>query len=252
MFKKKSLLPIILLLIFFILFYLPIFNIMYQSFFCNNNINFSGYIDLFSDRQIIYSFFNSIFIAIITIIISLFIALCSIKYFFLNKKSLLLFLVSYLNLMIPETVLAIALLLFFTLAKIKLSIYTLIISHIVLTLGYVVPLLLQKFYDINTLYIVAAYDLGASVDFTWKTIIIPLLKPTIIASAFLTFIISFDDYVFSFFCTSVETLTISTPLLSLLRTGLNLKIKAFFSCMIFFSLGLGTLYLLYVGFNNEK
>ena len=252
MIYKKTYYSKIILLLFFSCFYLPIVNIIWQSFIVNNQLNFSGYLELFQDSEILQGCINSLFIAILTVIISSLIALYAIKYFFLKGKSKFFLAFNLLNLILPETVIAISLLLFFTYCNISLGYITLIISHIVFVLGYIIPLLYQKWNDINKLYILAAYDLGANDSFAWKTIILPLLKPAIITTSFLSFILSFDDYIFSYFCTSIDTVTISNPLLSLLKNGLSLKVKSLFVCMIFFSLLLSIIYLLYVGFNYEK
>ena len=249
---KSSYSSKIILLIFFSFFYLPIINIIWQSFIVNNQFDFSGYKELFQDVDILYGCFNSLLIAILTVIISSLIALYAIKYFFLQGKLKYFLLFNFLNLVLPETVIAISLLLFFSYFNIELGYITLIISHVVLVLGYITPLLYQKWLDINKLYIVASYDLGANDSFVWKTIILQLLKPTIISTSFLSFILSFDDYIFSYFCSSIDTVTISNPLLSLLKNGLNLKVKALFVCMISFSFLLSIIYLLYVGFNYEK
>ena len=178
--------------------------------------------------------------------------LYAIKYFFLKGKSKFFLIFNILNLILPETVIAISLLLFFAHFNIGLGYTTLIIAHVVFVLGYSIPLLYQKWLEIDKIYMIAAYDLGANDSFVWKTIILQLLKPTIITTSFLSFILSFDDYIFSYFCSSIETVTISNPLLLLLKNGLSLKIKALFVCMISFSFLLSILYLLYVGFNYEK
>ncbi len=249
---KKTYSSKIILIIFFSLFYLPIINIIWQSFIVNNKFDLSGYIELFNDSEILYGCLNSLLIAIATVIFSLFIALQAIKYFFLEGKSKFFLIFNFLNIIFPETVIAISLLLFFTYFRISLGYITLIISHIVLSLGYIIPLLYEKWLNINKLYILAAYDLGANDSFVWKSIILHLLKPTIITSCFLSFILSFDDYIFSYFCTSVDTITISNPMLFLLKNGLNIKVKSLFFCMISFSLLLSIIYLLYVGFKDEK
>jgi spermidine/putrescine transport system permease protein len=240
------------LVIFFILFYLPIINVIYQAFISEGQLTFIGFKEVFYDKEIIYSFLYSIFIATVTVLITLFITINAIKDVFLHNTNNKIVLISFLNLILPETVLAILLLIFFTTFNIPIGMLTLLIGHILLAIGYVLPLLLQKYLDINKLYFIAGYDLGASKEYVWQTIAKPLLKPTIIACAFLGFILSFDDYVFSFFCSSTEYSTISNPLLSLLKTGLTLKIKAFFVSILGFSFFIGLFYLLYIGFNNEK
>lgn len=250
--QKKNYFLTAVLITFFIFFYLPIMNIFYQSFIINGKFTLHGFIEVFEDKEIVKSFFYSICIGFATVCLTLFITIKAIKDIFLHNTSNKILLLSFLNLILPETVLAILLLILFTTFNIPIGLTTLLIGHVLLAIGYVLPLLLQKYLDINKLYFIAAYDLGASQEYVWKTIAKPLLKPTIIACAFLGFILSFDDYVFSFFCNSAEYSTISNPLLSLLKTGLTLKIKAFFVSMLGFSLLIGLFYLFYIGFNNEK
>lgn len=250
--EKKHYFLSTILIIFFVLFYLPIINVIYQAFINKGELTFLGFKEIFCDQEIIYSFLHSIVIATATVSITLFITINAIKDVFLHNTNKKIVFISFLNLILPETVLAILLLIFFTTFNIPIGILTLLVGHILLAIGYVLPLLLQKYLDINKLYFIAAYDLGASKEYVWQTITKPLLKPTIIACAFLGFILSFDDYVFSFFCNSAEYSTISNPLLALLKTGLTLKIKAFFVSILGFSFLIGLFYLLYIGFNNEK
>lgn len=252
MIYKKSYFPDLFLILFFLFLYLPLLNVMYSSVFINNSFDLSGYKELFLDQEIFYAFLNSLLVASLTVILSLTICLFSIKYFFLNKKSNLLIYLTLPNLIIPENVLAIGLLLFFTFLNFKFGLITLIISHTVLSIGYMMPLLYQRWLELNKLHIIAAYDLGASNNYVWKTIVLTFLKPTIIATSFLSFILSFDDYVFSYFCSSVETITIINPLLNLLRTGLTPKLKACAFIIFLFSFFLGLLYMIYVGFIDEN
>lgn len=250
--NRKSCVSKIILCIFFFIFYLPIIKIIFESFVINDDFTLEAYRNLFEDTSIIQGFLHSIFIGIITVIVVIKISLSTIKYFFLNGSQKIFLLFNILNLVIPETILAIALLLFFSYLNITLGVTTLIIAHIAFITSYTIPLLYQKWLEVNTLYITAAQDLGAHKNYIWKSIVIKLLEPTIISISFLSFILSFDDYIFSYFCAGIDTATIATPLLTLLHNGLTPKVKALFSCIMLFSFIICIVYLVYIGIKNGK
>lgn len=250
--RQKTISNKIILSLFFAIFYLPIIKIIFESFIINNELNLNAYYELFKDSEVIYGFINSIIVAIITVLITIKISLLTIKYFFLNGIQKIFLFFNIFNLLIPEIVFGVSLLLFFSFLNITLGFHTLIISHIVFIISYTIPLIYQKWIEINPLYLIAAQDLGANKNYIWKTIIIKLLEPTIISASFLAFILSFDDYIFSYFCANVDTLTLVSPLLSLLRNGISPKIKALFFCILLFSLIICISYIIYIGIKNEK
>jgi spermidine/putrescine transport system permease protein len=99
-----------------------------------------------------------------------------------------------------------------------LSITTLIAAHTVLGLGYVVPLIYGRYIELDKKYIEASLDLGATPWQTFRFIILPLLSPALCAGGLLVFIISFDDFVLSFFCAGGTTQTLPMYIFSLIRT----------------------------------
>lgn len=130
--------------------YLPISNILYQSFFVDGNITIEGYIAIFHDSEIILVFLRSFIVALITSSIALLVAIYSIKYFFISKSSSFFFLIfSILNLILPEIVLALSLFMFFNYLHIPLGYITLIISHVAFSISYTLPLLNQKWQEVK-------------------------------------------------------------------------------------------------------
>jgi spermidine/putrescine transport system permease protein len=171
------------------------------------------------------AFQNSIIVALSAVTLTLFMS--SALVFFGNRTILRRFLVTfYANLIIPEIVFAVGLLAFFYFFSIPLSITTLIVGHTMIGLGYAVPMIDARFNELDSRLIEASYDLGATPSQTFFKIILPLMSSTIVAAGMLVFIISFDDFVLSFFCSSGSVQTLPIYIFSMIRSGASPQISA--------------------------
>lgn len=141
----------------------------------------------------------------------------------------------YGNLVIPETVLAVSLLSFFSLIKIPLGLTTLILAHTVLGLGFVIPIVYARFHELDFTLTEASLVLGATTVQTFFKVTLPLLRPTLITTALLVFIISFDDFILSYFCAGSSAQTLSLYIISMIRTGVSPVVNALSSVLLFFS-----------------
>jgi spermidine/putrescine transport system permease protein len=150
--------------------------------------------------------------------------------------------VFYGNLIVPEVVLAVGLMSFFTFFSIPLGIPTLIIAHTVLGLGFVIPIIFARFKEIDYRLTEASLDLGASYSQTFFKVTLPLLRPSLFAAGLLVFIISFDDFVLSYFCAGSSAQTLSLYILSMLRSGLSPVVNALSTVLLLFSSILVILY----------
>ncbi len=65
----------------------------------------------------------------------------------------------------------------------------------------------------------ASLVLGATPIQTFFKVTLPLLRPSLIATGLLVFIISFDDFILSYFCAGSTAQTLSLYILSMLRSG---------------------------------
>ena len=72
----------------------------------------------------------------------------------------------------------------------------------------------------------ASLDLGATKSQTFFKITIPLLKPALLIASLLVFIVSFDDFIVSFFCAGGEAQTLSLYIYSMIRQGISPVINA--------------------------
>lgn len=132
----------------------------------------------------------------------------------------------YASLAVPEIVLAVGLLSFFYFFSIYLGLPTLIAAHTLIGLGYVVPILYTRYLEIDKRIIEASYDLGATREQTFVRIVLPLLTPAIVTGSLLVFIISFDDFLLSFFCSGTTAQTLPIYIFALIRSGTSPMVNA--------------------------
>lgn len=141
----------------------------------------------------------------------------------------------YGNIVIPETVLAVSLLGFFSMLSISLGFTTLIVGHTVLGLGFVIPIVYTSFLELDYRLTEASLVLGASPIQTFFKVTLPLLMPSLITSALLVFIISFDDFILSYFCAGSSVQTLSLYILSMIRSGVSPVVNALSAILLLIS-----------------
>lgn len=211
--------------------YLPIFLLIIFSFNDNaftqewHGFTMHWYIDLWYSQEIWDAIYTSCSIASKATVLSVTLAtfFVSFAHSFYKEKLQLLF---YASLAVPEILIAVSLLRFFGLFGIPLGALTILIGHTLLGLGYCVPIIYTRYQEIDQQLILAARDLGASQFQVFRTIIIPLLLPSIVASALLVFIVSLDDFFISFFCADATTQTLPLYIFSVIRSGSTPMINA--------------------------
>ncbi len=193
------------------------------------------YYELFYSVYLWKAFCNSLIVAVFSTLISVTIGVLLIFYAAQGGrigKSMSLF---YGNIIIPETVLAVSLLGFFTLVSMPLGLLTLIVSHTVLGLGFVVPMVYARFLELDYRLTEASLMLGATPIQTFFKVTLPLLLPTLITTALLVFIISFDDFILSYFCAGSSSQTLSLYILSMIRSGVSPVVNALSTLLLFLS-----------------
>jgi len=108
-------------------------------------------------------------------------------------------------LVIPYIVFAIALLILFVqidklpLISLPLSMWTLVIGHVVILMPYVILVLMPRLERIDVRLEEAAYDLGASSYRTFRSITLPLIWPALLSAFLVSFVFSFDEIILASF-----------------------------------------------------
>ncbi len=227
-------------ILFYIFLYLPIVLLILFSF--NNDpyiFHWQGFTTqwyrvLLHSTEIRYAFQNSLLVAITSTILSLLLGTLFVCY---ASRTLTVRLqpLFYTILTIPEIMVAVSMLIFLGYLQIPLGLTTLIVGHTLLGLGYIVPMVYDRFSDLDSRVIEAAYDLGATRSQVVRTIIIPLLRPALFSAGILVFIISLDDFVLSFFCAGGTTQTLPMYIFAMIKSGASPVVAALATVMLLFS-----------------
>lgn len=180
---------------------------------------------LFNLVEVRQAFYNSVLIAVTSSLMSLCMGTLFVSYamqYVVGRLQPLF----YAILVIPEIIVAVGILGFCTYVGISLGFISLIIGHTLLGLGYVVPMVYDRFIELDKRLVEAAYDLGATHFQVVRTVIIPLLRPVLLSSGLLVFIVSFDDFVISFFCAGGACQTLPMYIFMIIKSGASPVVAA--------------------------
>ena len=132
----------------------------------------------------------------------------------------------------PEIVAAVSALVLFTQIGMQLSVQTVMIAHVTFSISYVTVVVRARLAALNPEVEQAALDLGATRWGTLRLVTLPELWPAIVAAALLTFALSFDDFVLSFFTTGESPQPLPVRIYSAIRFGVTPTINAIGTLML--------------------
>lgn len=129
---------------------------------------------------------------------------------------------------IPDIVLAIALLSFFTLLEVTLGLHSIILSHVVFNIAFVCAVVRTRLKHFDHSIIEASIDLGAGRFTTFRRITLPVIFPGVLAGALLAFTLSFDEFIIAFFTAGAGSSSTTLPMriYSMIRFGVTPEINA--------------------------
>ena len=214
------------------LLYLPIVVLFLFSLNANVSLSFplqgltlDWYQKLFDSPAILRAARNSLIVAagssFAATILGTMVSILYLRYKFRAREFLMA--LAVLPLIVPYVVLAVALLLLFSVANIDRSLWTVGIAHTVVALPYVVLIVASRLAGFDPVLEEAAMDLGADYPTSLRRIVLPMIFPAM-ASAYLTaFTISFDEFALALFLAGTEP-TFPVYLFSQLRFANRLPI----------------------------
>lgn len=195
---------------------------------------------LFEDAAMMAALRNSLIVAAVSTLVSTIIgtmaALAMERYHFFGKLAMDAML--YLPVIIPEIAMAVMLLMFFVLSKIRLGLPTIIISHVAFNISFVAIVVRARLVGLDQRLEEAAQDLGANELQTFWHITLPLMVPGILAGALMAFTLSLDDYVITAFTAGVGSTTLPVLIYSRVKLGITPEINALSSLMLVASMTL--------------
>ncbi|MXZ80579.1 MAG: ABC transporter permease [Gammaproteobacteria bacterium] len=152
-----------------------------------------------------------------------------------------------LPIVIPEICMGVAMMAFFS--RIgwpsdlfwPLNLGAIIIAHISFSFPFVAVIVRARLANFNPEFEEAAKDLGASEWQFFRDIMIPFMKPGLIAGALLAFTLSLDDFVITFFTSGPDTVTFPVKIYSMVRFSVTPEVNAASTVLITITLVLTTI-----------
>lgn len=223
-------------------FYIPVVVMMVFSFNDQRyNYYWSGfttkwYTKLFSNSALIDSLGYSVVIAVLATVISVTIgtlgALGLKKYEFKGKKFINNML--YIPIIVPEIVLAVALLIIFMTVGVRLGMGSILIGHCTFCIPYAVVTIKGRISGDGNSLEEASMDLGANRIQTFLRVTLPSIMPGVMSAAFLSFTLSIDDVIMSNMLAGAKNSTLPVLILSMNKTGVTPDVNALTTLMILF------------------
>ncbi len=129
---------------------------------------------------------------------------------------------------IPDIVLAIALLSFFTLVKFTLGLHSIVTAHVVFNLAFVCAVVRTRLRSYDWSLNEASRDLGATAFTTFFRITLPLIGPAVLAGALLAFTLSIDEFIIAYFTAGAgqSSTTLPMQIYAMIRFGVTPEINA--------------------------
>lgn len=226
--------------VFFAFLYVPIVVLVLLSFNSGQSatvwqgFSFSWYAQVWQDDGIVRAAKNSLIVASFAMLISTTVA--TLTALALNGrplrgqdavKSLI-----GLPLMVPEIVTAVATLMFFSFVSLELSLFTVLIAHVVFCIPFAYLPIHARLTTLDPRLREVAADLYASPWRSFWRVTFPLLLPGITAGAMLAFITSMDDFVITYFVAGAGATTLPVYIFGALKMGISPKINAISSIIL--------------------
>lgn len=141
---------------------------------------------------------------------------------------------------VPDIVLAIALLSFFTLLKFSLGLHSIILAHVVFNIAFVCAVVRARLKGFDWSLTEVSRDLGAGHLLTFRKITLPLILPSVIAAALLAFTLSIDEFIIAYFTAGAGQASTTLPMqiYAMIRFGVTPEINAMASIVMLVSFAL--------------
>ncbi|MDX1738902.1 MAG: ABC transporter permease [Alphaproteobacteria bacterium] len=138
---------------------------------------------------------------------------------------------------IPDIVLAIALLSFFTMLEFTLGLHSIILSHVVFNIAFVCAVVRTRLKNFDYSVIEASEDLGADSFTTFRRVTLPIIFPGVLAGSLLAFTLSVDEFIIAFFTAGAGSSSTTLPMqiYSMIRFGVTPEINAMATIVMFVS-----------------
>lgn len=194
---------------------------------------FKWYKQLIHNESIMSALYYTILVAVMSSIVATIIGTISAigihKMRGRNRKLILN--INYLPVLNPDIVTAVALMSLFAFLNLEFGFLTMLLSHIMFSIPYVILSVLPKMKQLPSNIEEAALDLGATPLYALRKVILPQIKPGIVSGFLIAFTMSIDDFIISFFNTGNGVSNLSIEIYGMARRGIKPEINALSTIM---------------------
>ena len=210
--------------------------------------SFHWYADLFSDTRILKSLATTLEVSVIAMIVATILGtMAAIGFASMRRKPRsVVMAINNIPMTNADIVTGVSLMMLFvfafgafnaTLGKVfgitlRTGFGTLLLAHITFDIPYVILSIMPKFNQLDPNLYEAALDLGASPWQAFRKVVLPELMPGILSGAMLSFTMSVDDFVISYFTAGSGAYTLAMEIYAMTRKRISPEINAL-STLIF-------------------
>lgn len=228
--------------------YLPIIAVIIFSFNTGRLITvfegfgFSAYAEAFQNQDLRRAAVNSLVVAlgatVFSTALALMAALAMHRGTVGRKEKQVAYTLIALPLLVPEVVIAVATMAFFSILNIRLGLGNVLVAHTVFCVPFAYAPIRARIGTIPRQMWEAAGDLYATPWQTFKLVTLPLLKPGITSGALLAFITSLDDFIITQMVAPPGAATLPVQIYTMVKRGIKPEINAAASLLLVVSIAI--------------
>ena len=223
--------------------FLPLFVIIVYSFNASKGAEFTKvsltwYKELFFNSKALWqALLNSILVAFSSAAVSTILGtMASIGvnwYKFKGKKFIQT--LTYLPMVLPEVIIGISMVIFFSGIHMPLGLFTVFAAHTTFCLPFVFLMVNARLDEFDFSIVEAAHDLGATEKQTMFKVVVPAIMPGILSGFLMAVTMSLEDFVITFFVSGPGSTTLPLYVYSMIRFGVSPVINSLSVIMIIFT-----------------
>lgn len=139
----------------------------------------------------------------------------------------------------PEILLGVSLLLLFLqVLNLTLGMVSIIIAHTTFCIGFVAIIVRARLQGMDESIFEAARDLGATPWQTFRLVTLPLIMPAVVAGALMSFTLSIDDFVITFFTKGVGEPILPIQIYTMIKVAVTPEVNAISTLLMLLTLGM--------------
>ena len=220
--------------------FIPLFVIIIYSFNDSKGAEFTSfsmrwYKELFFNSNALWqALLNSLIVAFSSALVSTLLGtMASIGvnwYKFKGKKFIQT--LTYLPMVLPEVIIGISMVIFFSGIKLPLGLFTVFAAHTTFCLPFVFLMVNARLDEFDYSIIEASHDLGATERQTMFKVVVPAIFPGILSGFLMAITMSLEDFVITFFVSGPGSTTLPLYVYSMIRFGVSPVINSLSVVMI--------------------